>query len=79
MHAFRKNSSIFLGKLFLITIAKNGISCPIGIIGDDRIQKQMQGYVSPESWTHGSSEQREAALTDGLKSGDVQTCSTPGT
>ena len=48
-------------------------------IGDDRIQKQMQGYVSPESWTHGSSEQREAALTDGLKSGDVQTCSTPGT
>ena len=48
-------------------------------IGDDRIQKQMQGYVSPESWTHGSSAQRQAALKDGLTSGDIQTCSTPGT
>jgi len=48
-------------------------------IGDDRIQKQMQGYVSPESWTHGSSAQREAALIDGLKLGDIETCSTPGT
>lgn len=48
-------------------------------IGDDRIQKQMQGYVSPESWTHGSSAQREAALIDGLKAGDIDTCSTPGT
>lgn len=47
-------------------------------VGDDRIQRQMQGYVSPESWTHGSSKQRLAALHDGLQSGDVQTCSTPG-
>ncbi|HSN94707.1 MAG TPA: neutral zinc metallopeptidase [Anaerolineaceae bacterium] len=48
-------------------------------IGDDRIQKQVQGYVSPESWTHGSSAQREAALIDGIKLGDIETCSTPGT
>ncbi len=47
-------------------------------IGDDRIQKQTQGYISPESWTHGSSAQREAALIDGVKVGDLQTCSTPG-
>ncbi|MEA4813055.1 MAG: neutral zinc metallopeptidase [Anaerolineaceae bacterium] len=47
-------------------------------IGDDRIQKQTQGYVAPESWTHGSSEQRLAALKDGMRSGDVNTCSTPG-
>lgn len=47
-------------------------------IGDDRIQQQTQGYVSPESWTHGSSEQRQAALEDGLLSGDVNTCETPG-
>jgi len=47
-------------------------------IGDDRIQRQTQGYVSPESWTHGSSEQRQAALEDGLLSGDVNTCETPG-
>jgi len=47
-------------------------------VGDDRIQKQTQGYIVPEAWTHGSSEQRLAALQDGLKSGDVDTCNTPG-
>jgi uncharacterized protein len=47
-------------------------------VGDDRIQQQTQGYVSPESWTHGSSEQRQMALKDGLQSGDLDTCATPG-
>jgi predicted metalloprotease len=47
-------------------------------VGDDRIQRQTQGYVSPEAWTHGSSEQRLAALEDGISSGDITTCDTPG-
>jgi len=47
-------------------------------IGDDRIQQQTQGRVSPESWTHGSSEQRQLALMDGLRSGDLASCETPG-
>jgi predicted metalloprotease len=47
-------------------------------VGDDRIQRETQGYVSPESWTHGSSEQRQSALEDGLQSGDMTTCESPG-
>ncbi len=47
-------------------------------VGDDRIQNATQGYVSPESWTHGSSKQRYAALLDGLQTGDINTCETPG-
>jgi predicted metalloprotease len=47
-------------------------------VGDDRIQRETQGYVSPESWTHGSSEQRQLALKDGLQSGDINTCESPG-
>ena len=47
-------------------------------VGDDSIQRQTQGYVSPESWTHGSSEQRQQALKDGLQTGDPASCDTPG-
>jgi hypothetical protein len=47
-------------------------------VGDDRIQRQTQGYVSPESWTHGSSEQRQLALKEGMQTGDLDACETPG-
>jgi uncharacterized protein len=45
-------------------------------IGDDRLQRQSQGYVAPESFTHGSSEQRAAWLTRGLRTGDLKACDT---
>ncbi len=45
-------------------------------IGDDRLQKAGQGHVSPETWSHGSSEQRAYWLRRGMKSGDPAECNT---
>lgn len=45
-------------------------------IGDDRLQKMSRGYVQPESWTHGSSEQRMTWLRKGLESGNPDSCDT---
>jgi uncharacterized protein len=45
-------------------------------IGDDRIQKQSRGYVTPDSFTHGTSEQRVKWFSAGLKSGQVGVCDT---
>lgn len=47
-------------------------------IGDDTLQKAAQGYAVPESFTHGTSEQRMAWLRRGLQSGDPATCDTFG-
>lgn len=41
-------------------------------VGDDRIQKSMQGYVVPESFTHGTSEQRKRWFYKGFKSGNLE-------
>ncbi|TKB32639.1 MAG: flagellar biosynthesis protein FlgM [Nitrospira sp.] len=45
-------------------------------IGDDWLQKMARGQVQPESWTHGSSEQRMTWLRKGLESGDPKACDT---
>lgn len=45
-------------------------------IGDDRLQKQSQGYVSPDSFTHGSSAQRVKWFKIGLERGEVNACDT---
>ena len=45
-------------------------------VGDDRIQRQSRGRVTPETWTHGSARQRSGWFRRGLESGRVQDCDT---
>lgn len=45
-------------------------------IGDDRLQKEAQGYVVPDAFTHGTSEQRKRWFMNGFNSGQISACNT---
>ena len=45
-------------------------------IGDDRLQREAQGYVVPDAFTHGSSAQRVRWFKQGFKTGDIDQCNT---
>jgi uncharacterized protein len=45
-------------------------------IGDDHLQQQSRGYVSPDSFTHGTSKQRVHWFSVGLEKGDISQCNT---
>ena len=45
-------------------------------VGDDRIKQKTQGRVTPENWTHGSSEQRQGWFVRGLEGKNPNSCDT---
>ncbi|MDR6636705.1 neutral zinc metallopeptidase [Paenarthrobacter nitroguajacolicus] len=69
------------GKPFLDPLTEQDLQDALSAasaVGDDRIQKAATGRVSPESWTHGSSAQRQKWFYQGYTTGDINKCDTFG-
>jgi predicted metalloprotease len=64
------------GELELTEADVEGAIAAASAIGDDRLQQESQGRVVPDSFTHGSSEQRVRWFTRGLQTGDMEQCDT---
>jgi predicted metalloprotease len=67
------------GKTFLKTLSASDIQSALSAasaVGDDRIQQQAQGRINQDTWTHGSSAERQRWFTTGYQTGDLKNCDT---
>jgi len=67
------------GEILIVELTQDDIEeglSAAAAVGDDRIQEQATGRVSPESWTHGSAEQRQRWFMVGFDTGDHRRCDT---
>ena len=65
------------GEVLIVELTRQDIEDALSAaaaVGDDRIQESATGRVNPESWTHGSAEQRQASFMNGYQTGDPAAC-----
>ena len=67
------------GQTFLKPLTRSDIAAALSAasaVGDDHIQKAATGSVNPDTWTHGSSAERQRWFTTGYQTGDLNHCDT---
>jgi uncharacterized protein len=69
------------GQVFIEDLTQDDINRALdaaAAVGDDRIQRRSSGRVDPDTWTHGSAEERQRWFTTGLQQGTLEACDTFG-